>query len=332
MTHTRLLNPFVQRKKEDRERGCFQRVELEGEDAREGRRRSSFAFRKQDHRSQNYTPEKKTRDGRRKKLEDEDGVRAQLVSSSFLPFPFRPTTTSPPSPFLFLNPTKAKLRLKMYHLLTGLHAYLTRKETFSVIIIGLDNAGKTTMLEQIKVSSSSLYPSSLRAHSSFRTQHQYNPNTPSPDVTKIAPTVGQGGELSAFSPPPPSFRELTISFSFVLVGKISLPSTILQFWDLGGQRDIRSIWSKYYEECHAVVYVVDAADSARLEEGWEVFGESSRLSLCLVVALFLSHVQSLRMYFELKAYLPLTFRRIRPFLPSHPQPPSPPLRQQTRLS
>lgn len=39
----------------------------------------------------------------------------------------------------------------MYHLLTGLHAYLTRKETFSVIIIGLDNAGKTTMLEQIKV-------------------------------------------------------------------------------------------------------------------------------------------------------------------------------------
>ena len=58
------------------------------------------------------------------------------------------------------------------------------------------------------------------------------------------------------------------------VGKISLPSTILQFWDLGGQRDIRSIWSKYYEECHAVVYVVDAADRERLEEGWEVFGQS----------------------------------------------------------
>ncbi|CED82127.1 GTP-binding ADP-ribosylation factor-like protein yARL3 [Phaffia rhodozyma] len=115
----------------------------------------------------------------------------------------------------------------MYHLLSGLYTHLTRKETYSVIIIGLDNAGKTTLLEQIK--------------------HHYNPNTPSPDVSKIAPTVGQG------------------------VGKISLPSTILQFWDLGGQRDIRSIWSKYYEECHAVVYVVDAADEARLEEGWEVF-------------------------------------------------------------
>lgn len=58
----------------------------------------------------------------------------------------------------------------------------------------------------------------------------------------------------------------------LLVGKITLPSTILQFWDLGGQRDIRSIWSKYYDECHAVIYCVDASDSERLEEGWEVFG------------------------------------------------------------
>lgn len=54
-----------------------------------------------------------------------------------------------------------------------------------------------------------------------------------------------------------------------------MPSTILQFWDLGGQRDIRSIWPKYYDECHAIVYVVDAADEKRLEEGWEVFGRST---------------------------------------------------------
>lgn len=56
------------------------------------------------------------------------------------------------------------------------------------------------------------------------------------------------------------------------VGKISLPSTTLHFFDLGGQRDIRSIWPRYYDECHAVVFVVDASDQARLSETWEVFG------------------------------------------------------------
>jgi hypothetical protein len=58
------------------------------------------------------------------------------------------------------------------------------------------------------------------------------------------------------------------------VGKISLPSTTLHFFDLGGQRDIRSIWPKYYDECHAVVFVIDASDQGRLSEGWEVFGTS----------------------------------------------------------
>jgi ADP-ribosylation factor related protein 1 len=50
---------------------------------------------------------------------------------------------------------------------------------------------------------------------------------------------------------------------------------VLQFWDLGGQRGIRSIWPKYYDDCHAVVYVIDAVDHERLSEGWEVFGTFS---------------------------------------------------------
>nr|XP_019012198.1 arf/Sar family protein [Kwoniella pini CBS 10737]OCF50979.1 arf/Sar family protein [Kwoniella pini CBS 10737] len=116
----------------------------------------------------------------------------------------------------------------MYHLLRGLHEYLTRKDEYSVVIIGLDNAGKTTMLEKIKT--------------------MYNP-TPGMLPEKIGPTVGQN------------------------IGKITLPSTELRFYDLGGQRDIRSIWPKYYDECHAVVFVVDACDQARLTENWEVFDE-----------------------------------------------------------
>jgi len=95
-----------------------------------------------------------------------------------------------------------------------------------LLFLGLDNAGKTTLLEKIK--------------------SMYNKTLPLPP-DKIAPTIGQN------------------------IGRIVLPSTILQFWDLGGQRDIRNIWERYYDECHAVAYVVDASDVERMSEGWEIF-------------------------------------------------------------
>lgn len=94
----------------------------------------------------------------------------------------------------------------MYRLLTGLHAYLTQKEERSVIIIGLDNAGKSTLLEQVKVCPP--VPSLGRVFQELPaklivrlTQHQYNPNTPRPDVSRIAPTVGQGGQYKPAFPP-----------------------------------------------------------------------------------------------------------------------------------
>jgi len=74
----------------------------------------------------------------------------------------------------------------------------------------------------------------------------YN-DTPGLTPDKIGPTVGQN------------------------TGTVALPSAILQFWDLGGQRGIRNIWHKYYDDCHAVVYVIDAEDRERISEGWEVF-------------------------------------------------------------
>ncbi|KAF2087158.1 ARF/SAR superfamily [Saccharata proteae CBS 121410] len=47
----------------------------------------------------------------------------------------------------------------MYHLMKGLYLYATSKEEYSILLLGLDNAGKTTLLEQIKASfSSTLHP------------------------------------------------------------------------------------------------------------------------------------------------------------------------------
>lgn len=45
-------------------------------------------------------------------------------------------------------------------------------------------------------------------------------------------------------------------------------------WDIGGQREIRPYWRNYYDNTDALVYVIDSADRARLEE---VNTELSRL-------------------------------------------------------
>eukprot|EP01004_Peranema_trichophorum_P009407 NODE_8150_length_705_cov_42.924399_g7531_i0.p1 GENE.NODE_8150_length_705_cov_42.924399_g7531_i0~~NODE_8150_length_705_cov_42.924399_g7531_i0.p1 ORF type:complete len:179 (-),score=37.40 NODE_8150_length_705_cov_42.924399_g7531_i0:140-676(-) len=40
----------------------------------------------------------------------------------------------------------------------------------------------------------------------------------------------------------------------------------LNAWDIGGQKAIRTYWSNYYDQTDVLVFVVDAADSRRLEE------------------------------------------------------------------
>lgn len=50
------------------------------------------------------------------------------------------------------------------------------------------------------------------------------------------------------------------------IGRIEVSNTKLAFWDLGGQLGLRSIWEKYYDEAHAVIYVVDAECTSRFED------------------------------------------------------------------
>lgn len=58
----------------------------------------------------------------------------------------------------------------------------------------------------------------------------------------------------------------------LVVGKVDIKSSRINFWDLGGQRDLQSIWERYYTECHAIVFVVDSTDPVRLEECRDTFG------------------------------------------------------------
>lgn len=109
----------------------------------------------------------------------------------------------------------------MFSLFYGLWKYIFSKTEFHVLILGIDKAGKTTLLEKLKAHYSKLE------------------GLP-PD--RIVPTVGLN------------------------IGRVEVLNSKLVFWDLGGQLGLRSIWEKYYEEAHAVVFVVDAACPSRFED------------------------------------------------------------------
>lgn len=39
----------------------------------------------------------------------------------------------------------------------------------------------------------------------------------------------------------------------------------IDLYDLGGGKNIRKIWNRYYAEVHGCIFVVDAADTERME-------------------------------------------------------------------
>lgn len=55
------------------------------------------------------------------------------------------------------------------------------------------------------------------------------------------------------------------------IGTIDVDGVTLSFWDLGGQQELQSLWDKYYEESHGLIYVVDANDRDRMVESKQIF-------------------------------------------------------------
>jgi ADP-ribosylation factor related protein 1 len=55
------------------------------------------------------------------------------------------------------------------------------------------------------------------------------------------------------------------------MAKIDIGKIKIVVWDLGGHKDLQSIWRKYYTDCHAILFVVDSSDNERLAEAIQVF-------------------------------------------------------------
>ncbi|CAL8070917.1 unnamed protein product [Orchesella dallaii] len=123
----------------------------------------------------------------------------------------------------------------MYTLFSGLYRYLTQNEEYCVVILGLDDAGKTTYLEAVKAAMSKDYKRM--------------------DPSRITPTVGLN------------------------TGQVETTGIAIQFWDLGGQAELQTLWDKYYSECHGVIYVIDSHDRDRIEESKEAFDKMIRNEL-----------------------------------------------------
>ncbi|KUF83559.1 ADP-ribosylation factor protein 2 [Phytophthora nicotianae] len=127
-------------------------------------------------------------------------------------------------------------------LLSILKKVKEKEKEIRVLMLGLDNAGKTTILKK------------------FMGQ----------DITEISPTLG-------FDIQTLEYKDLT-----GMARGYSYRSFKLNVWDVGGQQTIRSYWRNYFEQVHALtrcssvkimlkitdglVWVVDSADRRRLED------------------------------------------------------------------
>jgi ADP-ribosylation factor-like protein 1 len=113
-----------------------------------------------------------------------------------------------------------------------------------ILILGLDNAGKTTIL--------------------YRLQNE------SDEAVQTIPTIGFNVETLQYKniKVRSSFCRNVVSLFILYLTKfmclLIFKMIKFQVWDLGGQTSIRPYWRCYYPNTDAIIFVVDSADTERM--------------------------------------------------------------------
>ena len=123
-----------------------------------------------------------------------------------------------------------------------------------VLILGLDNAGKTTILYKLQMGEVvTTVPTIGFNVETVQCAVQCCANFAAPTHRSAAAQIcAPSAALSRpHRSPPPSRPRRYKNLRF-------------QVWDLGGQTSIRPYWRCYYQNTNAVIYVVDSADTERM--------------------------------------------------------------------
>ncbi|XP_060926165.1 ADP-ribosylation factor-related protein 1 isoform X1 [Limanda limanda] len=144
----------------------------------------------------------------------------------------------------------------MYTLLSGLYKYMFQKDEYCVLILGLDNAGKTTFLEQTKT--------------------KFSKNYKGMNLSKITTTVGL------------NIGTIDMGKARLMFWDLGGQDELQSLWDKcemrqrhpdtntllqTGDKFLLKILTQqcYYAESHGIIYVIDSTDEERLTESKEAF-------------------------------------------------------------
>ncbi|AQK73801.1 ADP-ribosylation factor B1B [Zea mays] len=108
-----------------------------------------------------------------------------------------------------------------------------------VVMLGLDAAGKTTILYKLHIG----------------------------EVLSTVPTIGRAPAITFKTNFPCKFvcddMSLVLSLGFN-VEKVQYKNVMFTVWDVGGQEKLRPLWRHYFNNTDGLIYVVDSLDRERI--------------------------------------------------------------------